>query len=116
MSLPPFLIPLQPPRTTLFQQNSSVLVHWWSPKLNGTSPTTLFIFISDFYTYFLDTVHDLDTSGTLAILAFSHVGYAPPLASKHPLSSLRSSRFSLASQLQNALSIFDAIHLALHSE
>lgn len=72
--------------------------------------------VIDFYTYFLDTVHDLDTSGTLAILAFSHVGYAPPLASKHPLSSLRSSRFSLASQLQNALSIFDAIHLALHSE
>jgi len=115
MSLPPFLIPLQPPRTALFRQDSDVLVHWWSPKLGGTRPSALFLFIPgnpgviDFYTHFLDTIHDLDTSGTLAILAFSHVGHAPSLASRHPLSSLRSSQFGLASQLQNALNIFDAV-------
>jgi hypothetical protein len=122
--LPPFLIPLQPPRTA---QDSNVLVHWWSPKLGGTRPSTLFVHPrcasslassqhlmfrsrdSRCHRLLYDTIHDLDTSGTLAILAFSHVGHAPSLASKHPLSSLHSSQFGLTSQLQNAFDIFDAV-------
>lgn len=65
--------------------------------------------VIDFYTHFLDSIYDLDTSGTLAILAFSHVGHTPSLAAKYPLSILHSSQFNLTSQLQNALSIFDAV-------
>lgn len=45
MSFPPFLVPLQPPRTALFRQDSDVLVHWWSPKLDDAPPTTIFLFI-----------------------------------------------------------------------
>ncbi|KAF8560205.1 hypothetical protein OG21DRAFT_1480037 [Imleria badia] len=75
-------VPLQPPRTALFKQDSNILVHWWSPKLDGAPPTLLLFIpgnpgVVDFYTHFLDTIQDLDTSGTLAILAFSHIGHAP---------------------------------------
>ncbi|KAF9242327.1 hypothetical protein BU15DRAFT_86903 [Melanogaster broomeanus] len=118
--LPPFLQPLvsdnlpessstgNPYHNAVFPESDGIQpvhVHWWPCKATDAAPPqTVLLFIPgnpgviDFYSLFLNTVYDSDTSERLAILTYSHVGHAPSLDSKHSLT-----------LVQNALRITDAI-------
>ncbi|KAK2461623.1 hypothetical protein APHAL10511_006086 [Amanita phalloides] len=85
---------------------------WWSAACVGAVPSTVLLFlpgnpgILDFYTPFLGALHVKDKSGTLAIMAHSHIGHSPELDYQH---SRQSTSYSLPAQIQGALEAYDAV-------